>query len=1287
MTRKNNGRRLLALAATLCLLLSLCVSASAARFTDLSRTHWAYDEIMDVVDKGLFKGTGNDTFGPEVDMTRAMFVTVLSRLAKADVDDTDRSDFDDVPRNTWYTGAVIWAADNGIVKGVSKDEFAPDRVITREEMATMIVRYTDFWGIELPKTEKKVTFADWQKTSDFADDAVDACQRAGLLKGVGDNKFDPKGTATRSQVATLISRLSELDGTVVYTVSFVTNGATKDVKDQNVVSGQKAEKPTGVRRNGYTLVNWYTDKNLKNVYNFKDPVESDLTLYAKWRRSATGGSSVSYPSPEQPDQATLGAYLAGQPAFKDIPLTYPKMTMDGNTIVLEGAFTGRTNIPGFGATYPEGYVVPLKLYAPSNYTSGEIRLETTSDTVNVNKVVEKDGDYFIYVLKFIPANATSWDPTLSVTWNGNKLSYTFDVTGMEQAVSADKAMVEAPNATQVGGSYPGVDLTFADVQATVVEGKTDTYLLHLSGGYAVGSLPDSAGKGYVVPLRFIAPDGYEGANLSITSGTNNDQVSDIALTGGAFTYPIYIPAEPGAAWAPVIQVTWIDKDPVPVLLRKLENKVFTYTLDLRGMRPVRGADPVVPDAAAMREATALPSNAPFQGIEDFTAQAKFSAPSWNAGKTQATITMDVTYTPFLNGTVVPGFGTVGETSGMATNTYILPMAFQVPDYLNLDALTNGTDIAMTYQIYWDGAGDKGVEHKKDKDSILAEDPFLIWKHIPGDRHGTAFHVELTWFGGYTEHYLFKPGEVKATQNTVTVKDMVSGSATIADATKDGPFAGLDKVAAQVTLTKGGDGVFTANADYTYLNEGQNVPGFGTAGTDDVPVTACILPFAFPSPDGLDLSRIGSGDTAMTLVFTNAAGAKTSYTFTKSELLAEDPMHFYYIAKDPTELAGKAELKFELTWYGGTAQTFTVKLGELKGAQAALVGKDMVSGNATIAGATKDGPFKGLDKVAAKVTLTKDEGGVFTANADYTSLYKGQNVPGFGTAGTDDVPSTSCILPFAFPTPTGLNMAALGDDAPVLTILFTNADKIAKTYTVTKADLKEDPFHFYYIAKDPEALAGKAELAFKLTWCDSLVQNFTVKLGALTAKTTTPDGKQFSLTVEEKNAITNGAEPFKGIQFNNVGIIAATVDGQTVLKLSTDDPAQSADNIRKYYGQTYGEGFIVGLKFPAPVGAAKVEQTILKGYTQTPQTKLVEMGADTAHTLLLYVPKSAPNGYAPVIQLTWKNGDTVVKTETFKLDLTGMHITIAPTPTPTPVETPKEEKEPSVRDLFRDMFQG
>ncbi len=175
--------------------------------TDVSNGHWAYANIALVMEEGLFGGVSATTFEPETSMTRAMFVMVLSRLNYADLSPyEDLTLFTDVPANKWYTGAVNWAASEGIVDGVGGGKFDPDKEINRQEMAKMIIAYAEYAGDTLPAANAAKTFTDDAKISSWAKDYVNQAQVAGLISGYSDGSYQPLKTATRAEVATIFAR-------------------------------------------------------------------------------------------------------------------------------------------------------------------------------------------------------------------------------------------------------------------------------------------------------------------------------------------------------------------------------------------------------------------------------------------------------------------------------------------------------------------------------------------------------------------------------------------------------------------------------------------------------------------------------------------------------------------------------------------------------------------------------------------------------------------------------------------------------------------------------------------------------------------------------------------------------------------------------------------------------------------------------------------------------------------------------------------------------------------------
>ena len=181
----------------------------APAFTDI-HNHWAADNILFAASRGLLSGTSDTTFSPGTGMTRGMFVTALGRLAGINPDSYQTGKFTDVKADAYYAPYVNWAAQNGIMEGVTATTFAPDTNINREQMAVIMANYAKKLGYDLPKTLRAVTFADNAQISSWAKDAVKAMQQAGILAGKANNCFDPKGTATRAEVATVLRRFVKI---------------------------------------------------------------------------------------------------------------------------------------------------------------------------------------------------------------------------------------------------------------------------------------------------------------------------------------------------------------------------------------------------------------------------------------------------------------------------------------------------------------------------------------------------------------------------------------------------------------------------------------------------------------------------------------------------------------------------------------------------------------------------------------------------------------------------------------------------------------------------------------------------------------------------------------------------------------------------------------------------------------------------------------------------------------------------------------------------------------------
>ena len=168
-------------------------------FTDLYG-HWGLENISFAVLKGLFSGTTDTTFDPNGKMTRAMLVTVLSRLA-GDTESSAKSTYSDVSADAWYASGAAWAEAKGIVD--AGGAFRPNDNATREEMADMLYRYARAYSKDTSK-KAELTFKD-ANTVKYTD-GVAYCVGAGIIAGYDDNTVKPAGEATRAEVATMLKR-------------------------------------------------------------------------------------------------------------------------------------------------------------------------------------------------------------------------------------------------------------------------------------------------------------------------------------------------------------------------------------------------------------------------------------------------------------------------------------------------------------------------------------------------------------------------------------------------------------------------------------------------------------------------------------------------------------------------------------------------------------------------------------------------------------------------------------------------------------------------------------------------------------------------------------------------------------------------------------------------------------------------------------------------------------------------------------------------------------------------
>lgn len=299
-------RRFLSVLLALCLVLGMChgtVFAAGGRlpFTDVKTADWYYDAVQYVYEKGMMTGTGATTFSPNNTTSRGMIVTILHRL-----DGTPSATgaaFTDVPAGQWYTDAVAWASANEIVGGYGDGKFGPDDPITREQMATILYRYSRYKGYDTTVSGSLSGFPDAAKTSSYAADAMGWAVGTGLIAGMDDGTLAPQGSATRAQAATIFMRYCEniiperepepdnKPASETYTVTFAYNyGSQGTYKTLTVTAGETVATPDDPVRSGYVFDGWYTKASSGEKFDFDTEITKDITLYAQWKQTSSGGS-------------------------------------------------------------------------------------------------------------------------------------------------------------------------------------------------------------------------------------------------------------------------------------------------------------------------------------------------------------------------------------------------------------------------------------------------------------------------------------------------------------------------------------------------------------------------------------------------------------------------------------------------------------------------------------------------------------------------------------------------------------------------------------------------------------------------------------------------------------------------------------------------------------------------------------------------------------------------------------------------------------------------------------
>lgn len=508
-------------------------------FADVKSGSWYEAAVLYARANGFFDGTSATTFEPDGPMTRAMFVTVLGRMAGVEAADyAGATDFIDVAEGTWYAPFVKWAARYGITTGTGNGAFNPNGEITREEMAVFFVRYFETFDA-MPKADTTVTTkpADLDEVSSWAQDAVGKLWALGLLNGDGVN-FAPKEKATRAQTAALCQRTDKAvetwysepgvkservsvepgsgqesgdkkpeeqkpsgggssggssgGGTTVttyYTVSFEVEGAP--MSPATVAAGTRISSLSTPTVEGKVFLGWYYDSDLTRAAGTNDTVNQDTTLYAKLGEvmavNANEAETPNYVTVTVPAANVSGYTFGIRDYAEDCIDSFINVTANNEAVSIE-VNDGTVSFP---AAQGQTYRVELKADSDARFVvdgaeqAPSVRvLNIVTEKVEVDNLTLSDGVKYI-PKKDVTGMSTSLDGLFRTSLNQDENGNTQPVTPVAQTGS----FTYAAGGLAVGDTvaiYEGVspadrsirtdnDGAVAYVQITAASGTTYTY--------------------------------------------------------------------------------------------------------------------------------------------------------------------------------------------------------------------------------------------------------------------------------------------------------------------------------------------------------------------------------------------------------------------------------------------------------------------------------------------------------------------------------------------------------------------------------------------------------------------------------------------------------------------------------------------------------------------------------------------------------------------------------------------------------------------------------------------
>lgn len=560
----------LALALAMCLgLLATPASAAGLPFGDVAPGDWFYSGVAYAYEHGLVNGTSANTFSPDQQITRAMFLTFLHRL---EGEPSARGvTFLDVPGNSWYAKPVAWARSNQIVFGYGDGRFGPDEVLNREQMVLILYRYAEYKGFDLSGGETIGRFTDAGACSDYTVTALRWAVGNQIINGVGNGAVAPQGDVTRAQVAVLLSRFDQnaapAEGQVVLS-NFVAESTEFIVGDpcQAVftvkVSGE-VEDDVYLCTNGERLVKMYdngthgdetaNDGIYSCIWNVSYPTPTNVSCYVNCGAAKSRNVTISFL-----DGGTITGIVCDA-MDRSRPLTNASLNVyrDGwlyttSTVDAEGRYSLRlpggsyhvevtcegyvvfnayANVTGGNNTYTETYMMISGIQWTPGYASGVITNAITGLPLENVALYVRNGWNNTNVGDLIDIGFTdsngAWRFDLPV---GN---YTLYATMDGFIGTVINIFVTENGSTEQNGSISPV-VTSGDYRVVLTWGENPRDLdSHLQQRYSNGGL------GYHVYFSDKTPSSYCNLDVDDTTSYGPETVTLTSQDGDTYYYYVH----------------------------------------------------------------------------------------------------------------------------------------------------------------------------------------------------------------------------------------------------------------------------------------------------------------------------------------------------------------------------------------------------------------------------------------------------------------------------------------------------------------------------------------------------------------------------------------------------------------------------------------------------------------------------------------------------------------------------------------------------------------------------